>query len=118
MSPSIEGSGPYDHFFAAVWALVREVPYGQVTTYGWLARRLGRPQHARLVGYAMHAAPPDVPAHRVVNSGGRLSGAPHFGPPGMKALLEAEGVTFRPTGGVDLRKHLWRPPESDDTTRE
>jgi methylated-DNA-protein-cysteine methyltransferase-like protein len=100
-------------FFEAVWALVREVPPGQVTTYGWLARRLGRPQHARLVGYALHGvlAEHDVPCHRVVNSQGQLSGAPHFGPPGQKALLQAEGVTFRANGGVDLRKHQWRPVE-------
>jgi methylated-DNA-protein-cysteine methyltransferase-like protein len=95
-------------FFEAVWALVREIPPGRVTTYGWLARRLGRPQHSRLVGYAMHASPADVPAQRVVNSQGRLSGAPHFGPPGQRALLEAEGITFRRGGGVDLKRHLWR----------
>lgn len=98
-------------FFEAVWALVREVPAGRVTTYGWIARRLGRPQHARLVGYAMHAAPSDVPAQRVVSSQGRLTGAPHFGPPGMKARLEAEGVAFREDGSVDLRRHLWRPDD-------
>jgi methylated-DNA-protein-cysteine methyltransferase-like protein len=101
-----------DSFAEAVWALVREVPAGQVTTYGWLARRLGRPRNARLVGYVLHGAPfPDVPCQRVVNRDGRLSGAPHFGPPGQKALLEAEGVTFRPDGRVDLRHHLWRPAE-------
>ncbi len=105
-------SSSTQHFFEAVWELVREVPPGCVTTYGWLARRLGRPQHARLVGYALHGASRhDVPCHRVVNHQGRLSGAPHFGPPGQRALLEVEGVTFKPEGGVDLRRHLWRPPE-------
>jgi methylated-DNA-protein-cysteine methyltransferase-like protein len=100
-------------FFEAVWELVSEVPPGCVTTYGWLAARLGRPQHARLVGYALHGALAEhgVPCHRVVNHQGRLSGAPHFAPPGQKALLEAEGVTFRPDGAVDLRRHLWRPEE-------
>lgn len=100
-------------FFEAVWDLVRAVPPGRVTTYGWLARRLGRPQHARLVGYALHGALAGggVPCHRVVNSAGRLSGAPHFGPPGQRVLLEAEGVTFRPEGGIDLRRYLWRPDE-------
>jgi methylated-DNA-protein-cysteine methyltransferase related protein len=99
-------------FFEAVWSLVREVPPGRVTTYGWLARRLGRPQHARLVGYAMYGVlDDDVPCHRVINSQGRLSGAPHFGPPGQRAMLEAEGVVFRPNGGVDLRRYLWRPDE-------
>lgn len=102
-------------FFEAVWELVGEVPPGRVTTYGWLARRLGRPQHARLVGYALHGAMVSrgVPCHRVVNSQGRLSGAPHFGPPGQRALLEAEGIVFRPDGGIDLRRYLWRPPAPD-----
>jgi methylated-DNA-protein-cysteine methyltransferase-like protein len=102
-------------FFEAVWELVGEVPPGRVTTYGWLARRLGRPQHARLVGYALHGATAScgVPCHRVVNSQGRLSGAPHFGPPGQRALLEAEGIVFRPDGGVDLCRYLWRPPGPD-----
>lgn len=98
-------------FFEAVWELVKAVPPGCVTTYGWLARRLGRPQHARLVGYALHGALGDeVPCHRVVNHQGRLSGAPHFAGPGQRALLEAEGVSFKPDGGVDLRRHLWHPP--------
>jgi methylated-DNA-protein-cysteine methyltransferase-like protein len=85
-----------------------------VTTYGWLARRLGRPQHARLVGYAMHCAPDDVPCQRVINSQGRLSGAPHFGPPGQQAMLEAEGIVFKKDSGVDLRRYLWRPEAPAD----
>lgn len=99
-------------FCEAVWELVKAVPPGRVTTYGWLARRLGRPQHARLVGYALHGAlGAEVPCHRVVNHQGRLSGAPHFEGPGQRALLEAEGVRFKPDGGVDLRRHLWHPPD-------
>jgi methylated-DNA-protein-cysteine methyltransferase-like protein len=106
--------GSNHHFFEAVWALARQIPPGRVTTYGWLARRLGRPQHARLVGYAMHSAPDDVPCQRVINSQGRLSGAPHFGPPGQQALLEAEGIIFKKDGGVDLRRYLWRPDAPAD----
>jgi methylated-DNA-protein-cysteine methyltransferase-like protein len=102
------------NFREAVWALAREIPPGRVTTYGWLARRLGRPQHARLVGYAMHSAPDDVPCQRVINSQGKLSGAPHFGPPGQQAMLEAEGVVFKRDGGVDLRRYLWRPEQPAD----
>jgi methylated-DNA-protein-cysteine methyltransferase-like protein len=113
LAPSRPPSADTQRFFEAVWDLVRAIPPGKVTTYGWLARRLSRPQHARLVGYALHSAlGHGVPCHRVVNHQGRLSGAPHFGPPGQRAMLEAEGVTFRPDGGVDLRRYLWRPDET------
>lgn len=107
-------------FFAAVYDLVRAVPPGKVTTYGWLARRLQRPQHARLVGYALHSALAryGVPCHRVVNSQGRLSGAPHFGPPGQKAMLESEGVAFTASGAVDLARALWRPASLDVDCRD
>jgi methylated-DNA-protein-cysteine methyltransferase-like protein len=102
-----------DSFFEAVYALVERIPSGHVTTYGWLARRLQRPQHARLVGYALHGVVQSrgLPCHRVVNSQGRLSGAPHFPWPGQQAMLEAEGVVFKPDGGIDLRRFQWRPVE-------
>nr|BAL57846.1 DNA methyltransferase [uncultured Bacteroidetes bacterium] len=76
--------------------MVRRIPPGRVTTYGAIARYLGAPQSARLVGYALKAsfaARPPVPAHRVVNREGRLTGKANFpGPARMEDLLRAEGV--------------------------
>lgn len=94
--------------FEQVWAIVRTVPVGRVTTYGRIARLLGNPQLSRAVGYAMHDAPPDVPCHRVVNREGRLSDA--FQPLGREThrfLLETEGVPFLPDGRVKLDGILW-----------
>ncbi|MCS7189202.1 MAG: MGMT family protein [Bacteroidia bacterium] len=83
-------------FFEKVWAVVRAIPQGRVTTYGAIARYLGSPQAARLVGYAMnasHKAYPPVPAHRVVNREGYLTGKLHFPTPSaMQEKLEMEGV--------------------------
>ena len=94
--------------FERVYELARQVPYGKVVTYGQLARLLGNPRMSRIVGCAMNAAPEDVPCHRVVNRQGGLSGA--FAPDGKathRALLEEEGVPFRPDGCVDLERCGW-----------
>lgn len=99
-------------FQQEVYALVRAIPEGKVMTYGSVARALGAPRHARLVGYALAALHDehDVPAHRVVNRSGILTGEWAFGPPGvMRALLEAEGVQFLADGRVDLACHLHAP---------
>ncbi|HWE64475.1 MAG TPA: MGMT family protein [Chloroflexota bacterium] len=99
-------------FHQQVYDLVRTIPAGHVTTYGTIALALGAPGCARQVGNALAALPDyhDVPAHRVVNRSGVLTGAQAFGPPGtMRALLEAEGVTFREDGRVDMARHLWEP---------
>ena len=85
-----------------------------MTTYGSIALVLGAPGHARQVGYALAAlrGREDVPAHRVVNRSGILTGEHAFGTPGaMRALLEGEGVTFREDGRVDMRRHFWMPGE-------
>ena len=95
--------------FEEVYAAVRRIPRGRVATYGQIARMIGRPRAARAVGYALNAAPPDVPCHRVVNRRGGLSAA--FSPCGREThrlLLEMEGVAFRPDGTVDLETCLWR----------
>jgi len=87
-----ESGGGFDE---RVWALCRLVPRGRVTTYGAIAEALGRPGAARAVGGAMNRNPyaPEVPCHRVVGSGGRLTG--YAGGLGKKrAMLEAEGVGF------------------------
>ena len=89
--------------FEAIWALVRTVPAGSVTTYGDVARALGNPRLSRTVGFAMHDAPEDVPCQRVVNRFGVLSDA--FSPLGKEThrlLLELEGIPFRLDGTVDL----------------
>lgn len=91
-------------FEERVWQLVREIPAGRVLTYGRAALLAGAPGCARQAGRAMRFAPPDVPCHRVVNHQGRT--APGFLE--QRALLEAEGVRFRPNGCVDLKEHLWK----------
>ena len=94
--------------FELVYAAVRQIPYGRVCTYGHIARMIGNARLSRVVGYAMHAAPPDVPCHRVVNRMGGLCGG--FAPLGREThrmLLEMEGVPFRADGTVDLARCQW-----------
>ena len=85
-------------FFDQVYQVVQKIPAGRVTSYGAIARYLGHPQSARMVGYAMNVSHnhPDVPAHRVVNRNGLLTGKHHF--PGcklMQQLLESEGINVK-----------------------
>lgn len=86
-------------FFENVWAVVRLVPKGRVTSYGAIARYLGTPGSARMVGYAMniaHGQKPPVPAHRVLNRNGWLTGKHHFGSSdAMQHLLESEGIVVK-----------------------
>jgi methylated-DNA-protein-cysteine methyltransferase-like protein len=99
-------------FYRQVYALVRAIPEGRVTTYGTIALALGAPGHARQVGNALAAlhSEDDLPAHRVVNRSGVLTGEHAFGPPGtMRSLLEAEGVEFSEDGRVRMAVHLWEP---------
>ena len=103
-------------FFKKVYAIVRQIPYGKVTTYGAIAKALGAAKSARTVGYAMNASHQyeDVPAHRVVNRNGVLTGKHHF--PGthvMQQMLEAEGVKIKDDQIIDFEKHLWIPPTQD-----
>jgi methylated-DNA-protein-cysteine methyltransferase related protein len=102
---------------AHVFALVRACPAGRVTTYGWLAKAVGYPRGARMIGWIMNETPPGVPAQRVINSKGELSGNWAFNTPGgMRKLLEEEGVVFSPEGRVDLKRYGWDP--SRDLTEE
>ncbi len=97
---------------ARVYALVRACPPGRVTTYGWLASAVGLPGHARLVGWIMNGTPAEaqVPAQRVVNREGVLTGAWAFGHPDtMAGLLRAEGVAFDAKGRVVMKVHGWDP---------
>lgn len=101
-------------FYEMVWDVVRLIPPGRVTTYGHIAEYLGAKGAARLVGYAMNASHnlPDVPAHRVVNRKGLLTGKHHFGHPDrMQQLLEAEGITVHNDQIVDFEKLLWVPSQ-------
>jgi methylated-DNA-protein-cysteine methyltransferase related protein len=95
---------------ARVLALVRACPVGRVTTYGWLAKTIGYPRGARMVGWFMNESPEGVPAQRVINSKGELSGSWAFGQQGrMRSLLEAEGIVFSANGRVDLKRYGWDP---------
>jgi len=106
-----------ESLMARVFALVRACPAGRVTTYGWLARSIGYPRGARMVGWFMNVAPEGVPAQRVINSKGELSGSWAFGQQGrMRSLLEAEGIVFSEDGRVDLKRYGWDP--SRDLTPE
>lgn len=102
---------------ARVFALVLACPVGRVTTYGWLAKAVGYPRGARMVGWMMNEAPQGVPAQRVINSKGELTGNWAFGSPGrMRQLLEDEGITFLDHGCVDLKRYGWDPAR--DLTEE
>ena len=95
-----------------VYAIVASVPYGRVITYGAIAHLLGDPRKAREVGWAMAATPdrtPPIPAHRVINARGELSGSAFGGIAARRAQLEAEGVKFLPNGRIDLDVYLWLP---------
>lgn len=95
---------------ARIFALVRACPAGRVTTYGWLANCAGYPRGARMVGWIMNDASPGVPAQRVINSKGELSGSWAFGSPErMRSLLEAEGIVFSDEGRVNLKRYGWDP---------
>lgn len=107
-------SNPDPHFFQRVYEVVRQVPYGRVTSYGAIARYLGTARSARVVGWAMNQSHgmEDVPAHRVVNRNGLLTGKHHFGGTNlMQQLLENEGVRVVENQVVDFRRHFWDPGE-------
>jgi O-6-methylguanine DNA methyltransferase len=97
-------------FFKKVYNLTKKIPYGKVSTYGDIAEACGIRSSARTVGWALNGCGPDIPAHRVVNRFGALTGKIHFGDPNlMEELLRSEGVEFDKNGCVRLDKHLWVP---------
>lgn len=102
-----------EDFFEMVYQVVRLIPKGRVTSYGAIARYLGAAGSSRLVGYAMngsHRKKPRVPAHRVVNRNGELTGKFHFAHPfEMQELLEKEKVRVEQDRIVDFAKHYWDP---------
>ncbi len=106
-----------DNFFEKVYDVARLIPYGRVTSYGAIAKFLGAARSARMVGWAMNAchSRDDVPAHRVVNRQGLLSGKHHF--PGtnlMQQLLESEGVKIKDNKVVNFDVLFWDPAKEMD----
>lgn len=102
-----------ESIYEAIYDVVRCVPKGRVTSYGAVAAAVGAKSGARLVGYAMNLSTnvkPKVPAHRVVNRNGMLSGKHHFSPPEkMQQLLEKEGVQVENDTVVDFERLFWDP---------
>lgn len=106
------------NFFERVYVIVRQIPYGKVTSYGAIAKVLGSARSARMVGWAMNAAHnlEDVPAHRVVNRKGLLTGKHHFdGTNLMQQLLESEGITVVDNQIMDLETVFWQPDSLNDS---
>jgi methylated-DNA-protein-cysteine methyltransferase-like protein len=113
---SVMPSGKKDpSFYELVFEVARQIPKGRVTSYGAIANCLGTKLSARMVGWAMNAADkvkPKIPAHRVVNSVGLLSGRHHFKPPSkMEELLKKEGIKVKNNTVVDFKKLFWDPSE-------
>ena len=111
---SVKPSGKKDEsFFELVYEVARQIPKGKVTSYGAIAACLGTKSSARMVGWAMNVAgkvKPKVPAHRVVNRIGLLSGKHHFSPPAsMEKLLKKEGIKVKNDKIIDFEKHFWDP---------
>ena len=103
-----------ENFFQRVYEVARQIPCGKVTSYGAIANFLGSRGSARMVGWAMNASHnmEDVPAHRVVNRKGLLSGKHHFGGTNlMQQLLESEGIPVEENQIIDFEKHFWEPGE-------
>ena len=99
-------------FFDQVYDVVKRIPYGKVTTYGTIAKYLGSAKSARTVGWAMNNSHQfnNIPAHRVVNRIGLLTGKHHFsGSNLMKQLLENEGLTIENDKIIDFKKYFWDP---------
>lgn len=100
------------NFFQRVYDVARLIPYGRVTSYGAIANYLGAARSARMVGWAMNASGlmEDVPAHRVVNRNGVLTGKHHFqGTNLMQQLLENEGIRVKENQIVDFKEYFWDP---------
>jgi methylated-DNA-protein-cysteine methyltransferase-like protein len=111
---TIKPSGKREEgFFELVFEVARQIPKGRVTSYGAIAASLGTRSSARLVGWAMNGAGrvrPKVPAHRVVNRIGMLSGKHHFSPPGMmEKLLKKEGIKVKNDQVINFKNLFWDP---------
>jgi len=111
----IQYSSDTTSFFERVYTVVRQVPYGRVTSYGAIAAFIGARGSARMVGWAMNAAHSlsDVPAHRGVNRTGMLTGKHHFGGTNlMQQLLESEGILVQNDQVTHFKEHFWDPTKA------
>ncbi len=101
-----------ENFFDKVYGLTKLIPHGRVTSYGAIAKYLGAARSSRMVGWAMNGAGkhPDVPAHRVVNRVGLLTGKMHFGSSNaMEQMLAEEGIQVKDDKIVNFKKYFWDP---------
>lgn len=97
-------------YYDRVYDVVAKIPKGKVSTYGAIARFLGLTSGARLVGYALNnSAGKEIPAHRVVNRNGELTGRDHFPDDTMRERLQQEGVRFVDDYQIDIEAHFWDP---------
>ena len=99
-------------FFQKVYEVVKKIPYGKITTYGAIAKKIGAPKSARMVGYALNASfgNEEIPAHRVVNRKGVLTGKHHFqGTNLMQQLLESEGIKVKDNVVQNFEQYFWEP---------
>jgi methylated-DNA-protein-cysteine methyltransferase related protein len=107
-------------FYSEVYKIVAMIPFGKVTTYGAIAQHLGVRSGARMIGYALNnlvhdSAGEDIPAHRVVNRLGQLTGRSWFADDSMRERLLQEGVEFTEEYTVNIEKHFWSPDEYSDS---
>ncbi len=102
-----------ESFFIKVYEVAKKIPCGRVTSYGAIAKYLGASRSSRMVGWAMnysHTHNENIPAHRVVNRNGHLTGKHHFGSPDiMKQLLESEGIQVVNDRIINFSTHFWDP---------
>lgn len=98
-------------FFEDVYEVVKLIPFARVTSYGAIAAYLGAKRSARMVGYAMNSADKtsNIPAHRVVNRVGQLSGKHAFASPSMEERLAAEGIKVENDVIIDFNAYFWNP---------
>lgn len=105
-----------ENFFNDVYEVVKRIPAGRVTTYGAIANYLGTKSSSRMVGWALNASHVpgfEIPAHRVVNRNGMLSGKAHFGADNMERRLEAEGILVKGDQVLGFKELFWDPKELD-----
>lgn len=111
--PRIKKKQSADNFFQDVYDVAKLIPKGRVTSYGAIASYLGLKSSARMVGWALHGCPKNVPAHRVVNRIGLLTGKHHFQPPeAMQQSLEKEGIKVKKDQIQDFDRVFWDPNQA------